>query len=258
MSLINDALKKAQRLRTEDATADTPTQPAAAGGQIAKRGEARSANTIVLIGGGVLLLLLLSVALTIYLFKRPTAPAAVPVAATPPTTAPAPSPSPTVPAPSPTIPVVAPPTDASAATPPVVAPKTEKAPIPTAVEPKSVAVTPPAPQSAAPVSPPPKTEPTQPPVTQPAPVTPVASAPAVAPPSPASTAKADDRVTAYIETLKVTGIRSSGTESRVLMNERVYRVNDFVDRTLGIRLTKVAVDSLTFSDANGVSYIKYF
>ena len=42
------------------------------------------------------------------------------------------------------------------------------------------------------------------------------------------------------------------------MNERVYRVNDIVDRALGVRLTKVAVDSLTFSDANGVSYIKYF
>ena len=42
------------------------------------------------------------------------------------------------------------------------------------------------------------------------------------------------------------------------MNERVYRVNDIVDRTLGIRLVKVAADSLTFSDPNGVSYVKGF
>ena len=71
-------------------------------------------------------------------------------------------------------------------------------------------------------------------------------------------AKPDDRVTAFVEGVKVTGIRSSGSESRVLMNERVYRVNDIVDRTLGVRLVKVAVDSLTFADANGVTYVKYF
>ena len=42
------------------------------------------------------------------------------------------------------------------------------------------------------------------------------------------------------------------------MNDRVYRVNDVVDRTLGVRLTKVSTDSLTFTDANGVTYVKYF
>src|SRR5690606_23091467 len=35
----------------------------------------------------------------------------------------------------------------------------------------------------------------------------------------------DERVTAFVESIRVMGIRSSGTESRVLMNERVYRVN---------------------------------
>ena len=42
------------------------------------------------------------------------------------------------------------------------------------------------------------------------------------------------------------------------MNERVYRVNDIVERTLGVRLIKVAVDSLTFADPNGISYVKNF
>ena len=54
------------------------------------------------------------------------------------------------------------------------------------------------------------------------------------------------------------GIRSSGNESKVLMNDRVYRVNDIVDRNLGVKLTKVAPDSLTFTDANGATYVKYF
>jgi hypothetical protein len=40
------------------------------------------------------------------------------------------------------------------------------------------------------------------------------------------------------------------------MNDRVYRLNDFVDRALGVRLTKVTRESLTFTDANGVTYVK--
>ena len=60
----------------------------------------------------------------------------------------------------------------------------------------------------------------------------------------------------YIDTIRVTATRAS--EGRVLMNDRMYRVNDIVERTLGVRLVKVAVDSLTFSDANGVTYVKYF
>jgi hypothetical protein len=68
----------------------------------------------------------------------------------------------------------------------------------------------------------------------------------------------DERVTAFVEAVRVTGIRSSGTESRVLMNERVYRVNDIVDRTLNVRLIQAEGDSLTFSDPRGVTYVKRF
>ena len=68
----------------------------------------------------------------------------------------------------------------------------------------------------------------------------------------------DERITAFVESVRVAGIRSSGTESRVLMNDRVFRVNDIVERTLGVRLVKVEVDSLTFADANGTTYVKYF
>jgi len=42
------------------------------------------------------------------------------------------------------------------------------------------------------------------------------------------------------------------------MNEKVYRVNDLVERTLAIRLTKVEADTLTFTDANGIVYVKSF
>ena len=42
------------------------------------------------------------------------------------------------------------------------------------------------------------------------------------------------------------------------MNDRVYRVNDIVDRSLSLRLTKVEPGILTFTDANGMTYVKYF
>src|SRR5262249_44791696 len=98
----------------------------------------------------------------------------------------------------------------------------------------------------------------------------VASAPATvasAVPTPAATqtpaarsaaAKPDDRVAQFVEAIRVTGIRSSGSESRVLMNERVYRVNEVVERNLGVKLVKVAPDTLTFSDTNGITYEKHF
>ena len=40
------------------------------------------------------------------------------------------------------------------------------------------------------------------------------------------------------------------------MNERVYRVNDVVERTMSVRLVKAAPDSLTFADPRGVIYVK--
>jgi hypothetical protein len=64
-------------------------------------------------------------------------------------------------------------------------------------------------------------------------------------------------VAAYLESIRITGVRAMGDDSRVLINERVYRVNEIIERTLGIRLIKVTPGVLTFSDANGVTYAKY-
>ncbi|MEN9811589.1 MAG: hypothetical protein RL479_275 [Verrucomicrobiota bacterium] len=48
-----------------------------------------------------------------------------------------------------------------------------------------------------------------------------------------------------------------GEDSRVLINDRVYRVNEVVDRNLGIRLVKVEPGSLHFTDGRGVTYVKH-
>ena len=61
-----------------------------------------------------------------------------------------------------------------------------------------------------------------------------------------------------IEHYRVGGIRVSGTESKVLMNDKVYRLNDTVDYELGIRLTGIATKALTFEDAHGSVYTRNF
>jgi ribosome-associated protein YbcJ (S4-like RNA binding protein) len=240
MSLINEALKKAQRQRHEEpgesataaalpVPASTPVAPAAEAAPV-RRGKTSGANSLLLIGSGAVVLVVLSVVLTVVLSNR-SAPSGLPASAA------------TVAAVRPS-PAVAPATAANTAvdspppplTPPVLTPPVVQAPAPVA----------PTPVAAAPIGSTPAL-----PAAEPAPAT-VAPAPAAGPGKP------DERIARLVEALKVTGIRSSGAESRVLMNDRVYRVNDTVERTLGVKLTKVEADQLTFADDNGLVYVKSF
>jgi len=75
--------------------------------------------------------------------------------------------------------------------------------------------------------------------------------------APATSPRPDEKVAAYIGTLRVAGVRALGEESRVLINERVYRVNEVIERTLNIRLVQVEPGSLHFVDGRGVTYVKH-
>ena len=227
MSLINEALKKAQRARHDGAT------PAAADaeGRVAKRAEPKSAKSTLLIAAGAATLVVVSMVGTAWWMSRSPAPHAETKPAAVKPAEPAATTGPTL------------------VVPPISAPPTTPAPVTATAKPNPPAEKP-APASPAPVS-----------------TTPIATAPTVPPavvaaptptPEPAPAAKPDERVHQFVEAIRVTGIRASGTDSKVLMNDRVYRVNDIVDRTLGVRLTKVSTDNLTFTDANGVTYVKYF
>ena len=253
MSLINDALKKAQRLRTEDSAGTAPPIAGAGGTRVAKRSEPRTSQQLVALAAGVVTLVVLTVVATVWLVNRPAAP----------------KPAPTAAAPS------KPTTNVVTAAPIIVAPaiKPTPSPVTTAPESRPVAsnsapVVRPIETAAQPATPAPTaitatTNPlivTQPanageiPAAQPPPLE---SRPAV-PPPPAAPVKGDERVHAFVDAIRVTGIRSSGEDSRVLMNDRVYRVTDIVERTLGVRLTKVDPGSLTFTDGNGAIYVKNF
>ncbi|MBC8040362.1 MAG: hypothetical protein H7Y06_07465 [Opitutaceae bacterium] len=88
---------------------------------------------------------------------------------------------------------------------------------------------------------------TAPPVPKPAPV--------VVPPAPREPV-ANPAVYEFLEKLRVSGVRASATDPKVIMNDRVFRLNDIVDKTLQLRLTRVDNSALIFSDASGFEYRK--
>lgn len=231
MSLINDALKKAQRERTGEPQVVAPMPgggprptPSDTGRPAAFR-----LQVMLIAGGAVLGLVLAAGAL---LFSRRESPAdtrpASTVASAPATPAPATATTeaPKSPAPSSAIEVKAP-----ASEPSVIASATSARP--PAAEPPllTVKTTPPEPAAAT-----------------------VATAPTNSGPPPAATTKFVDAV----EALRVMGIRASGSESKVLMNDRVFRIGDVVNHDLGVKLTGVTANSLTFVDATGATYTRYF
>ena len=98
--------------------------------------------------------------------------------------------------------------------------------------------------------------------TTPDPPAPVAKASPPAPtptvPPIAAPTTRNPRIIAYVEALRIAGIRPSDTDPRVLMNDRVFRLNDVVDRNLGLRLTAVESQRLVFTDEDGFDYEKRF
>jgi len=225
MSLINEALKRAQRLRYEQqaaASGSSDSRPA----HIEKRGRPMPAQTLILLIAGSAVLIVFSVVATVYLLNRSPAvkPAPAIAAIKPPPAAEA-TPSPVIVAP-----VIKPPASEIQSDSPAV-----KTPAPT--RPVAAAAAPPSVVRSAPAA---------------------VQIPPILPAAPSHPAGPDPLVQNFVDAIRVAGVRSSGSESKVLMNDRVYRVNDIVDRTLGVKLVKVAADTLTFTDPNGIAYTKNF
>jgi hypothetical protein len=223
MSLINDALKKAARQRAQESNA-VPPMPGS-GGYVQSAGQGpMSTQTMVLIGAAALVLIVVSAVVTGMLIagkfdsKRPAPVAAEVIRAPAPAAAPAPAISISVPKPTPA-PVVA------AAPPPVT----------------------PAPVAAAAPTPPPAA-----PAPAPKSVAAVAAAPVP------NTQAQNDAIQTMIDKFHVSGVRASGSDSKALIDGHVYKVNDFLDRSLGLKLIGVEQDHLTFSTREGTTFIKSF
>jgi hypothetical protein len=68
----------------------------------------------------------------------------------------------------------------------------------------------------------------------------------------------NSRSSAIVDALRISGIRASGTDPKVLMNERVYRLNDVVDHTIALRLKEINTNNLVFIDETGATYVRNF
>ncbi len=221
MSLINEALKKAQRQRNAEEGGITPPMPGASGGRVTRRSRPMSSQNVLMIVAGSAVLIVLSVVATIWLLREP-APTSPPSATT-------------------TTPAIAT-TAATPANPEPVAVVQMPAPAEPAIQQTPIVVEPPA---ALLVTTPPAT-----------PEIAITLAPPENTPAAPADMKPDERVFEYLDRLHVLGVRFSGENSRVLMNDRLHRVNDLVDRQLGLRLVEVHPASLVFEDARGVRYTK--
>ena len=213
MSLINEALKKAQRQRTDPSPAPVPaTESAVATGgtasRIAKRRPPMPARTLMLLitGGSAVFLMACVLAFLYWRADEATVIRAMhPFRHIPPI-----------------------PPQAPAVIPSVVLP-----PIPTVVSPDR--------SSPVPITPPALPKPDPAPI-RPEPVVPVAN----------------PLVESFLSTLRITGVRTSETDPKVIMNDRIFRLNDIVDRATGLRMTRVESSVLEFTDASGFKYTKLF
>jgi hypothetical protein len=220
MSLINDALKKAQKQRTEERPS-LSTMPGIGGepaARIAKRARPLEFNSLLVwigLGAGTLLVLVIGgFFLVRWIMSRPETPPPVKPALIAQTTPQSAEPASARPA-------------ASNSSNAYVLPAAPAVAAVTVAENKSAVTTP--------VAPPPEPEAPKP------------AAPAL---------KLESKAVVYIEALRVAGVRASATDSKVLMNDRVYRVGDTVEHQLGLKLTAITASSLTFEDERGARYTR--
>jgi type IV secretory pathway VirB10-like protein len=246
MSLINDALKKAARQRAEE-QADVVAPMPGGGRRVSRQGAPMRTQTMVLIGAAALALVVVSAVVTGVLMTGN--PEAKPQS--PPAQAPA---APNVVVQAPAVAVVLPQQSVPAPVAAKVAPAVSTPPAATVhVEPALPSPTPP---------PPAVVQTPAIPAQIPAPAAQVQAPPAQAPAASAPVAAAvqshADMVQGVVDAYHISGVRLAGAGSKALIDGHVYKLNDVVDKTLGLKLAKVDEDHLTFVDRDGNTFTKTF
>jgi hypothetical protein len=245
MSLLNEALKKAQRQQhtEQQASARVIVQSSFAGTAPAVTRTGMSTRLFTLLIAGAVVLVSGSVLGTVLLLRKPDAAKAAPAPLA--LTAPTPA-APTAAAPQPAA-IVTQATSAADAgslairvaipTPPVTPAPTEATPAP-APEPAATTTSEPVPAAT------------------PAPAAVTTPQIRIASIDEDTAAARETAAYSVINAMRISGIRGTGTDSRVLIDGRVYRINSVVDRTLGLRLTAVEADRLLFTDSRGTVFTR--
>ena len=246
MSLLNEALKKAQRQQhtEQQASARVIVQSSFAGTAPAVTRTGMSTRLFTLLIAGAVVLVSGSVLGTVLLLRKPDAAKAAPAPLA--LTAPTPA-APTAAAPPPAAIVThapsAPPADPSSLAIRVAlpaAPVTQQAEATPASVPEPAATT--------------TSEPV--PAATPAPAAVTTPQIRIASIDEDTAAARETAAYSVINAMRISGIRGTGTDSRVLIDGRVYRINSVVDRTLGLRLTAVEADRLLFTDSRGTVFTR--
>lgn len=218
MSLINDALKKAQNQRAglPPIPGPTPAPPkgAASVPTTPRKGKTPVSKSILIGVTASLLCALISIAATLYILKEDAPPAPLP--------------------------------PAMAAVSPVVAPA------PAAVVPVN------APLVTAPIAPGVATEPAPIVMTPPPAPLPTITAPSAATVSAAATKQTAARIQSFIARLRVNSIRISEGGNKAIINERLFRTGDVIEPSLGLKLVGIENGQLTFVDEAGNQYFRHF
>ncbi len=244
MSLLNEALKKAQRQQhtEQQASARVIVQSSFAGTAPAVTRTGMSTRLFTLLIAGAVVLVSGSVLGTVLLLRKPDAAKAAPAPLA-------------LTAPTPAAPTAAAPQPAAIVTQATSAPAADTSSLAIRVALPAAPVT-----QQAEATPAPAPEPAATTTSEPVP----AAAPAAVTTPQIRIASIDEDTAAARETaaysvinaMRISGIRGTGTDSRVLIDGRVYRINSVVDRTLGLRLTAVEADRLLFTDSRGTVFTR--
>jgi hypothetical protein len=71
-----------------------------------------------------------------------------------------------------------------------------------------------------------------------------------------ATPTTNPKISEFVEALRISVVRLTPTDPKVVLNGQVFRLNDVVDRNLQVRLVKIEPSRLVFTDANGFNYTK--
>lgn len=224
MSLINDALKKAARQRAEEQADVVAPMPGGGNRHAPGSGGPMRTQTMVLIGAAAVALIVVSAVVTgVFVAGKSEQKTG--------TMAPVPTPTPSPQKVVVQSPVIAIPQVLQTSTP---------SPTPVAA-----------------------TKPASAPVLHPLPAarqvpSPVISAPAAAASVASAPESHNDLIQGIIDRYRISGVRAAGLDSKALVDGHVYKVNDLIDKSLGLKLVKVESDHLTFVDAQGETYVRSF
>jgi hypothetical protein len=61
---------------------------------------------------------------------------------------------------------------------------------------------------------------------------------------------------AFLEAARINGVRMVADDAKLLMNNKVFRTGNVVDRELGLKLVRISAEELIFEDARGNQYHK--